>query len=64
MKPVVSDACIGCGTCEAICPAVFKVEERDGKMIAVVLDADYEAEKGKIDESVSSCPVSSISLEG
>ncbi len=63
MKPVVSDVCIGCGTCEAICPAVFKVEEKDGKMIAIVLDADYAAEKERIDESASACAVSAISWE-
>lgn len=62
-KPIVSDSCIGCGTCEAICPAVFKVEEADGKMIAKVLEADYEAEKEKIDEAIAACPVQAISWE-
>ena len=61
MKPVVSDSCIACGTCEAICPAVFKVAEVDGKMIATVLEADYEAEKAKIDEAIGSCAVQAIS---
>ncbi|MEK7653469.1 MAG: ferredoxin [Patescibacteria group bacterium] len=63
MKPIVNDTCIACGTCEAICPAVFKVEEKDGKMIAVVLAADYEAEKAKIDEAIASCATQSISWE-
>ena len=62
-KPIVSAACIGCGTCESICPAVFKVEEIDGKLISRVLPADYEAEKEKINEALASCPVQAISWE-
>lgn len=60
-KPAVSESCIACGTCEAICPAVFKVAEVEGKMIATVLEADYEAEKAKIDEALGACPVQAIS---
>jgi len=63
MKPQVNDSCIGCGTCESICPAVFKVEDNGGKMIAVVQTSYYETEKGKIEEAVSSCPVQAISWE-
>jgi ferredoxin len=63
MKPTVNDSCIACGTCEAICPEVFKVAEVDGKMIATVLEADYAALEGKIDESISACPVQSITKE-
>lgn len=61
MKPIVSDVCIACGTCEAICPNVFKVQEVNGKMMAVVQAADYEAEKAKIDEAIGSCAVQAIS---
>ena len=60
-KPLVNDSCIACGTCEAICPAVFKVQDVDGKMKAAVLEADYEAEKAKIDEALGACPVQAIS---
>jgi ferredoxin len=63
MKPVVNDSCIACGTCEAICPEVFKVAEVDGKMIATVLEADYAALESKIDEAIASCPVQSITKE-
>ncbi|MFA5029937.1 MAG: ferredoxin [Patescibacteria group bacterium] len=62
MKPAVNDSCIGCGTCESICPAVFKVTEKDGRMVAIVLEADLAAEKAKIEESISSCPVQAITL--
>lgn len=63
MKPVVNDSCIACGTCEAICPEVFKVAEVDGKMIATVLEADYAALESKIDEAIAACPVQSITKE-
>jgi len=63
MKPVINDSCIACGTCEGVCPEVFKVEEKDGRMIAVVLDADYSALEAKIDEAISACPVQAISKE-
>lgn len=62
-KPVISDSCIACGTCEALCPEVFKISEIDGRMIAHVLEADYEAQAGKIDECIGACPVQSISKE-
>lgn len=63
MKPKVNDSCIGCGTCEGIAPEIFKVEEVDGKMIAVVQEADYEAQKEKIDEAIAGCPVQAIEKE-
>jgi len=62
-KLVVNDSCIACGTCEAICPEVFKVAEVDGKMIATVLEADYAALEAKIDECISACAVQAISKE-
>lgn len=63
MKPIINDSCIGCGTCESICPEVFKVEEKDDRIIAVVLEADYATFKDKIDESIGACPVQAISQE-
>jgi ferredoxin len=63
MKPVISDVCIACGTCEAICPEVFKVTDVGGKMIATVLDVDYATLEAKIDEAVGACPVQAISKE-
>lgn len=63
MKLTISDSCIACGTCEAICPEVFKVTEVDGKMTATVLEADYNALENKIDEAIASCPVQAINKE-
>ena len=64
MKPKVDKVlCIGCGVCEGICPEVFKVEDVDGKMIAIVLEAKYDDFTDKINESVGACAVQAISVE-
>lgn len=63
MKPVINESCIACGTCEAICPEVFKVKEHDDKMIATVQPADYDKNKDKIDEAMAACPVQAIGWE-
>lgn len=63
MKPTVNDSCIGCGTCEAVCPEVFKIEDKDDRIIAVVKEADYQKNKDKIDESIAACPVQAIEWE-
>jgi ferredoxin len=49
--------CIGCGSCEAICPKIFTL--KDGKAIAKKAMVD------KIDceeEAKDSCPVGAISI--
>ena len=57
-KPVVNhDLCIGCGTCESLCPTIFKMQ--DGKS-HVVNDTCTDCDS---QEAVDSCPVSAISLE-
>ncbi len=58
-KPNINhDLCIGCGTCESICPKVFKVQE-DGKSHVIAEDCgDCNCQ-----EAVDSCPVSAISLQ-
>jgi len=59
-KPIVNqETCIGCGTCESLCPAVFKLN--DGK--AQVQDADYQANAECIKEAVGACPVAAITME-
>ncbi|MDP1845775.1 MAG: ferredoxin [Candidatus Moranbacteria bacterium] len=57
-KPIVNeDLCIGCGTCEALCPKVFKIEDDKSHVIA--------DDCGGCDcaEVASSCPVNAISIE-
>ncbi|OGI23755.1 MAG: ferredoxin [Candidatus Moranbacteria bacterium RIFCSPHIGHO2_12_FULL_40_10] len=56
-KPVVNqDICIGCGTCESICPKVFKVENGKSRVIA------EECGECNCQEAVDSCPVGAISI--
>ena len=63
MKPTVNDSCIACGTCEAICPEVFKIADANGVMKATVLETDYAGLESKIDEAIAACPVQAISKE-
>ena len=54
---VNEDLCIGCGTCEALCPTVFKVEDGKSKVISEDCGAcDCQS-------VIDSCPVSAISVE-
>ena len=58
--PVIDfEACEGCGTCEALCPDVFKVKE-DGK--AYVINAKA-CETCDCQEAADSCPVECIKME-
>jgi len=61
MKPSVDpELCIGCGSCEMICPEVFRVED-DGiaHVIAESPGPDfYDCTR----EAEDACPVSAISI--
>lgn len=50
------DLCIGCGTCVALCPDVFKINE-DNKAEVV-----NEKEKECVKNAADSCPVQAISV--
>lgn len=51
------ELCIGCGTCESLCPQVFQIQEGKSKVIAEECpDCDCQ-------EAIDSCPVKAISLE-
>ncbi|HOX11102.1 MAG TPA: ferredoxin [Candidatus Moranbacteria bacterium] len=57
-KAIVNEElCIGCGTCESLCPNVFKIEDGKSKVVAEDCgDCDCQA-------VVDSCPVNAISLQ-
>lgn len=57
-KPKINnDLCIGCGTCESICPEVFKME--NGKAVVIA----EKCGNCNCDEISASCPVNAISTE-
>jgi len=51
------EECIGCGTCEEICPEVFKLNEKTDK--AEVINQEGASED-KINEAIEGCPVECI----
>ena len=51
--------CIGCGTCPALCPKTFSMNEEG---IAVVTDPEGESE-AEIQEAIEACPVDAISWD-
>ena len=61
MKASVDEnACIGCGLCVSICPAVF---DMPGDVAVVIADPVPEAEEGNCRQACEDCPVSAITLE-
>lgn len=57
---VDQDACIGCGRCEEICPAVFHLDESIGK--TVVIDAEACEFVGCCEAAEENCPVEAIHI--
>ena len=62
-KKIVVDqeACIGCGTCEQLAEAYFKLGG-DEKKSQVIKQYD-EADKAVIENAIDGCPVGAITLE-
>ena len=58
-KVWIEPGCISCGTCEAVCPKVFKVTD----ISHVEPDADVKAHSELIEEAAEICPVSVIAYE-
>jgi len=54
------DDCIGCGTCETICPEVFKLDGKTGKSTVIKPEGGPE---NLIEEAIEACPVTCISWE-
>ena len=57
MDVKVNDSCIGCGACESICEAVFKVED-----VAKVNEAAVADNADGVKEAADSCPVGAIEI--
>jgi len=54
------EECIGCGSCEDICPDVFKLNEDTEKVEVITPEGGPE---DLIDEAIDSCPVECIHWE-
>lgn len=53
--------CLGCGTCAALCPKVFKIAETPNGMKAEVIDPNGDT-KENIQMAADSCPVAAITI--
>ena len=51
------DECIGCGTCEEICPAVFRYDSQREKAEVIKPEGGPQ---DLIEEAIDSCPSSCI----
>ena len=54
---VDEEECIGCGSCEAICPEVFQLDS-SGKAKVI---KPTEGSEGLIEAAIADCPVACIS---
>ena len=54
-----NDKCIGCNTCESLCPKVFEINQTKLKA-NIKKDADLDKNKNCIKESMEACPVEAI----
>lgn len=54
------EKCIGCGSCTAICPDVFEMNN-EGK--AIVKKVDFNKYDECIEDAKNSCPTEAISLK-
>lgn len=62
MVPVVNrEACVGCGGCAAICPAVFQLNEEVSK--AEIIDEDGCDIAGCCEAAAENCPEEAITFE-
>lgn len=58
-KVYIEPGCITCGTCEMVCPKVFKVTD----VSHVQKDANLKEHEELIEEAAEICPVSVIKYE-
>ncbi len=54
------EECIGCGTCQELCPEVFELDEETQKAKVIMPEGGPEE---LIEEAMESCPVSCIHWE-
>ena len=57
---IESGACVGCGSCEAICPEVFTLNSHD---IAQAIEDIAEENFSKVRKAARMCPVNCIFID-
>lgn len=60
MKAHVNEACIACGLCPSICPAVFSMSDAGPAVAREDVPADQES---LAREAADSCPVNAIEIQ-
>ena len=55
-KVWIEEGCISCGSCEQICPEVFKLED----ISTVIEGVNYSAYEAGINEAADNCPAEVI----
>jgi ferredoxin len=53
------DECVGCGVCMEICPAIFQLDDEEGKVAIISLDYDDKT-RALVNEAIESCPIGCI----
>ena len=56
------DRCVGSGTCEALAPAVFEVDD-DGVMV-ILREEPADDEVSDVRDAVTACPTRALALDG
>ncbi len=57
---ILEDCCIACGSCEDICPEVFRLDEAAGRSSVVRPEGGPE---DLIEEAIDACPMECIYWE-
>jgi ferredoxin len=56
---VDEELCIGCGTCEAVCPEVFRYDEDKDKSQVIKPEGGPDC----VEDAIGSCPAEAISWQ-
>ena len=57
MVSVNKETCIGCGSCEAVCPDVFEMKD-----MKAVVKSGADSKKSCVREAIDTCPVDAIKI--
>lgn len=57
---IETGSCVGCGSCEAICPAVFTMTDHGVAQATLEVDASHLKD---IKDAIKMCPVNCIFLD-